>query len=239
MSEIVLENVGLVSNSTQILEGINETIYRGELYCILGTSGSGKSSLLKVINGLLIEIQGKVVVEGKSIYKYSPKQMLNYHNRCGFIFQKAALVSNMTIFDNLALSFRYHTHLTKIEIFNKVEPLLEHFDVDLNLLEQRPAFLSSGEKQTFGIIRALLREPDYLFWDQPLSNLDNITQTKVKKLIEKAPSEGKTTILVTNDSKYAFKVADRIGILHQGRLIASDTPKAIKKINNSIIERLI
>ena len=239
MSEIILENVGLESNATQILKGINETIYQGELYCILGTSGSGKSSLLKVINGLLIEIQGKVIIENKSIYNYTPKQMLNYHNQCGFVFQNAALINNMTIFDNLALPFQYHTNLTKVEIFEKIEPHLAYFNVDTTLLEQRPAFLSSGEKQIFGIIRAILRDPEYLFWDQPLSTLDHIIQGKVKKLIEKFRSEGKTTILVSNDSKYILKVADRVGILHQGKLIASNTPKIIKKLKDSIIESLI
>ncbi|MES0489027.1 MAG: ATP-binding cassette domain-containing protein [Leptospirales bacterium] len=239
MSEIVLDNVGLVSNSTQILENINETIFRGELYCILGTSGSGKSTLLKVINGLLIEIEGKVIVQGKSIYNYSPKEMLNYHNRCGFVFQTSALISNMTVFDNLALCFQYHTNLTKIEIFEKIEPHLAYFDVDTTILEQRPAFLSNGEKQIFGIIRALLRDPEYRFWDQPLSSLDHIYQNRVQKLIEKSRDEGKTTILVSNHPKYALKVADRIGILHQGRLIASETPRVIKKTKDSIIKRLI
>ncbi len=236
---IELINLSMKIGETVILNNINERINSGECYCLLGTSGSGKSSLLKAINGLAPYVQGEVVVDGENIYAYSQVEMLNYHRRCGFVFQNAALLSNMSVMENLVLGFRYHSELSESQITQRVLPELEYYDMNTNLLNQQPSFLSAGEKMISCIIRAHLKQPSYFFWDEPLSSLDHIYQSKVKQRMIEMKQKGITMILVTNRAGLAFELADRIGILDKGQLIASATPEEIQKETHETVQILL
>lgn len=239
LNAIELYNVSLPADDAMILENISFTIREGELHCIMGTSGSGKSTLLKVINGLLLGIEGEVIANGKNIYKFTPAQMLEYHTRCGFIFQNAALISNMTVLENLALGFQFHQEMSLKEVRALVKPHLDYFEIDENLLNQRPATLSAGEKMLISIVRAIAKKPEFIFWDQPLASLDYIHQKKLIRLIKEYKDEGRTMMLVTNHAEIALNYADQVGILEKGRLIASNTPKALKRSRNRSIKMLL
>ena len=165
--------------------------------------------------------------------------MLEYHKEHSFVFQNSALISNMTILENLSLYYNYHTSLTREEILEKIEPYMALFNLEMQKLYERPYYLSTGQRMLFNIIRALLEDCKTLFWDEPISNLDQIERNKVKKIIKEKKREGKTVILVTNDWEYGLSVADHVGVLHHGKLIHSETPKNILKSKDFIIRSLI
>ncbi|MDH4261503.1 MAG: ATP-binding cassette domain-containing protein [Spirochaetia bacterium] len=239
MHEIELKNISLTLNGHHVLSNISETIESGSLYYLMGTAGSGKSSFLKVINGLFMEIEGEVIVNGENIYNYGQKKMLEYHKENSFVFQNSALISNMTILENLSLYYNYHTKLTKNEIIEKINPYMKLFEIEQGKLYDRPYYLSTGQRMLFGIIRALLEDCKTIFWDEPISNLDQIERNKVKKIIKEKKSQGKTIILVSNDWEFGLSVADHVGVLHNGRLIHSEAPEKIRKSKDHVIKSLI
>jgi phospholipid/cholesterol/gamma-HCH transport system ATP-binding protein len=227
MGEIYLKDVTLKFGKTVVIDKLTERFPEGEVYVILGLSGSGKTSLLKIAAGLSLINSGSVEVNGKNILRYNQLQMLDYHRCCGFVFQNSALISNMSIYENLSLYYNYHTDLSEKEIYQKIKKYLDYTGFD-NDISQRPGIFSTGEKMLINIVRAVSHEPEFIFWDSPLSNLDSHYQKRVKNIIEDFKKQKKTMILATGDVDYAFSVADKIGILKKGRIIESGTPEEIK-----------
>jgi len=239
MSDIVLQNLSLSIGNTTILSDISENIYSGELYCIMGKSGSGKTAVLKALNGLYTDVQGLVQFDGNNIYNFNTKDMLRFHRKCGFVFQNAALISSMSVMENLSLSFYYHAKISENDTLSMIEPHLEFFGLSKKILKSNPSYLSPGEKIIICTIRALLKNPDFFFWDEPIANLDSITRDKIIALILKLKKLKKTNIIVTNSSGFALKYADHIGILDEGVLIASGTPSDLKKKKNPVVKNLL
>jgi ABC-type multidrug transport system ATPase subunit len=145
----------------------------------------------------------------------------------------------MTVLENLSLFYNYHTNLKTKEILEKIDPYLKLFNIQPEKLLDRPHFLSTGERMLFNIIRAMLEDSDFFFWDEPIANLDMIERNKVKRLIKDKKAHGKTSILVTNDWQFGLSVADKAGVLHKGKLIFSDTPDKIQNSTDTIIKSLI
>jgi phospholipid/cholesterol/gamma-HCH transport system ATP-binding protein len=237
MNGIELHNVTYRVGEVTIIDNFSEFIPEGSIYCLIGSSGSGKTSLIKIINGLVMSIEGAVLVNGDNIYTLKPQPMLDYHRQCGLVFQNSGLISNMTVFENLSLPFEYHSDLKKQNIFDKIIPYFEEFSLSTTILSMRPAFLSSGEKTIVCIIRAMMKDPEFCFWDEP--HLDHIHQQKIKNIIIDKKRMGKTNLLVTSNTTLAMQIADKIGILHKGQLIGSGTPSEIKKNKNQTIQQLI
>ncbi len=227
MGSIYIKDVTLKYNKTVVIDKLTERISEGESYVILGLSGSGKTTLLKIAAGLSLVASGEVEVNGKNILRYSQHQMLEYHKSCGFVFQNSALISNMSIYENLSLYFNYHTKLSEKEIYEKIKIYLDYAGFD-NDLSQRPNILSTGEKMLINIVRAISHEPEYIFWDSPMSNLDTHYQNRVKNIISDFKKQKKTMVLATGDIDFALSISDKIGILQKGRIIESGTPDEIK-----------
>jgi len=238
MGKIVIKNLSVYLSDNIILDRIFETIEDGEFYVLLGESGSGKTTFLKAIAGLLFKPKGIVEVDGENIYSFNQKKMLKYHTKCGFVFQNSSLISNMSIYDNLALYFRYNTNLSEKEIERKIYEKLElvHFTDDLN---QRPAASSIGEKMLVNIVRAIIHNPDYVYFDNPFANLDYVKKEIVKNIILDLKKMKKTIVLVTSDTKFALENADKIGILCQGSILESGNPDYIKNTKYSYTKNLI
>ncbi len=154
MGSIYIKDVTLQFDKTVVINSLTERISDGEVCAVLGLSGSGKTSLLKIATGLTLVNSGEVEVNGKNIYKYSQRQMLEYHKNCGFVFQNSALISNMSIYENLSLYYNYHTNMSEKEIYEKIKKYLDYvgFKDDLS---QRPGILSTGEKMLVNIVRAV------------------------------------------------------------------------------------
>ncbi len=238
MGNISLKNVILKYEKETVINDISENIYDGEIYAVIGSSGSGKTALLKVIAGLALINSGIVDVKGKNIVKFSQKQMLSYHKNCGFVFQNSALISNMSIYENLSIYYNYHTSMKEIEIYDKIKKFLDYVGFSENL-SYRPNFISTGEKMLVNIVRAISHDPEFVFWDNPFANLDAIYQKRVKKIISDLKKQGKTLLLVTNDFDFALSNADRICILHKGSIIESGTPADIQNSTQEITRKLM
>ena len=223
MGHIFIKNLSLFLGEALILDSIEDFIPDGTVYYLVGKSGSGKTSLLKTVAGLQLVQKGEIVVGGRNILRFNQKEMLDYHCQCGFVFQNAALISNMTIEDNLLLYFRYHEGLSTREGRKKIMPYVEMFQLE-NELKLRPASLSMGERMLVNIIRAVMHDPMYIFWDNPLANLDPVSKRKVRTLFGELKEGGKTMLLVSDDFDFGFRVADKVAYLEEGRLLFSGTP---------------
>lgn len=238
MGDISLKNIFLKFDDSIIINNLSENIYNGELYALIGSSGSGKTVLLKIIAGLTLFNSGSIEVNGKNITKFSQRQMLDYHKNCGFVFQNSALISNMTIYENLSLYYNYHTDMPDEEIYEKIKKFLDYEGFSQNL-GLRPSAISVGERMLVNIVRATFHGPEFILWDNPLADLDAIYQRRVKKIIADLKKQNKTMILVTNDFDFALSNADRIGILHNGKIIESAAPIEIKDSSNAITRELM
>jgi ABC-type multidrug transport system ATPase subunit len=144
----------------------------------------------------------------------------------------------MSIYENLSLFYNYHTSLPEKEIYQKIKKYLDYVGFD-NDLSQRPNTISTGERMLVNIVRAISHEPDLLFWDSPLSNLDTHYQNRIKNIIADFKKAKKTMLLATGDFDFAFSIADKIGILNRGTIVESGTPKEIKSSEYSLTKEIL
>jgi phospholipid/cholesterol/gamma-HCH transport system ATP-binding protein len=238
MGSILIKNILLKYDTASVINDLTERIEDGETYALTGPSGCGKTSLLKIIAGLALVNGGEVIVGGKDILRVNQKQMLDYHRICGFVFQNSALISNMSIYENLSLYYNYHTDLTEKEIYEKIKFFLDYVNFTDDLAS-RPAVLSTGERMLINIVRAISHDPEFIFWDNPLASLDPIYQKRTKNIILDLKKKRKTMVLVSNDFDFMFSVADKIGVLYQGKLIDSGTPEDIRQSEHEIVKELL
>lgn len=221
-----------------ILESINESFEKGSCNIITSIAGEGKTTFLKLIAGLKLPTLGEILIDGKSIALFSKKQMLDYHRKTGFLFQDAALINNLNIFDNLALYYRYNTNLKEDQILNKISNYLDYFDLKYTM-NLRPEQLSHGIQMIISFIRAILDEPELIILDEPLENLDQILVQKMIKEIKHLKEKGSTLIISTHRVHLFDKLADKIIILKDKKIIFSGPIKNLKSEKNEEIKAMI
>jgi phospholipid/cholesterol/gamma-HCH transport system ATP-binding protein len=223
----------------QVLQGLNLTIGDGETVVIIGRSGCGKSVLLKHIIGLLSPDGGKIVVDGVNVCELKPKDLDGFRLKIGMVFQGAALFDSMTVKENVGFSLYEHTTLTRAEISERVREKLRM--VGLSGVESlMPSQLSGGMRKRVGIARALANEPRIILYDEPTTGLDPIMADAINNLINRFRTQlGVTSIVVTHDMASAYKVADRIAMLYEGRIIAEGTPDVIRDSAHPVVKQFI
>ena len=222
-----------------ILNGISLTVHEGETVAVIGYSGVGKSVLLKSIVRLLEPDAGRVVVDGASVRELERDALFDLRRRIGYVFQFAALFDSMTVFDNVAMGLRRMGGMTDTEIVARVAESLVL--VELEGYEERlPAQLSGGQRKRVGLARAIATRPRYLLYDEPTTGLDPVTTTVIDQLIMKMARELKvTSVVVTHDMKSAYRIATRVAMLHQGRIIAAGTPEEIQNHPDPVVQSFI
>ncbi len=221
-----------------VIENLSLKINKGELLVLTGRAGSGKTTLLKSIAGLMPTNSGNILINNKNITEYNKKEMLNYYTNTGFVFQNSALISNITLWDNLALYYKYHTNLSDDEIMNKITPYLDYVEFSGNL-NLRPSTSSVGEKMLINIIRAISADQELILWDEPIAKIDQITSQKVEKIIQDLKESKKTMILTTHNMKFASTVADRIAILHDGKIYKTGTYFELMQEDDDLIKNYL
>ncbi len=226
---IQIRNLVTYYGPRKILDGVNLDIYRGETLAILGRSGCGKSTLLRHIIGLLKPTEGEILIRGRDITKLSEEEMTEIYTKIGMLFQNAALFNSMTIGDNVALPLREHTQLEEstIRIMTRIKLEL----VGLAGFEDfKPAQLSGGMKKRAGLARAIAMDPEILFCDEPSAGLDPVVAMGIDNLILKLQKAFKMTIVVvTHELASVFTIADRIAMLHEGKVIAIGTKEELRQ----------
>lgn len=226
-------------DSQHVLRGLNLQIRDGETIVIIGQSGCGKSVLLKHIVGLLEPDQGTVKVDGTDIFSLPGHEMDEFRSRFGMLFQGAALFDSLTVQENVGFALYENSKFSDVDIEGKVREKLGM--VGLSGIEQKmPAALSGGMKKRVGLARAICNEPKIILYDEPTTGLDPINSDVINNLILRMQAKLKvTSIVVTHDMTSAFKVGNRIAMLHQGVIIGIGTPDEIKKSDNPVIRQFI
>jgi phospholipid/cholesterol/gamma-HCH transport system ATP-binding protein len=239
MSFIQIEHLHKTFGDKQVLRDMSISVERGESLVIVGGSGTGKSVTLKHIIGLLRPDKGRVVVDGQDLNTLSEVELNQMRRRFGMAFQEGALFDSMSVFENIAFPLRRHTKMTEKEIRARVEECLE--DVHLhNVDRKRPSELSGGMRRRVGFARAISLKPEILLFDEPTTGLDPVISDVIAELIEEMDVKlGVTTVTITHDMKVAFKIADRVAMLHQGQIIEEGTPEEFQASQSPIVQQFI
>lgn len=220
---IQLQNVTVAYGDRVILNHIDLDVHAGETLAILGASGSGKSTILRLIMGLQRPTSGKIFVDGKDITSYSEDQLDTVRQHMGMVFQYSALFDSMTVGENVAFGPRQHGHYTEEEITQIVKDRLHLVGLD-GTENMMPNDLSGGMKKRVSLARAIALNPQIILYDEPTAGLDPLRCMDINRLIVSMQHHLKaTSLIVTHDMDSAFYVADRLAYLENGafRLIAS------------------
>lgn len=223
----------------RILDGVNLTINKGETMVIMGGSGCGKSTLLRHMIGALRPDSGKVYMKGVDITGLEPDRLDELKRGFGMLFQSGALLDYMTVEENIALPLKEHTSLDAdiIKIMVKMKLELVGLRGFQNL---KPSQLSGGMKKRVGLARAIAMDPEIVFYDEPTAGLDPIMSAVIDKLIlDLSKKLLITSVVVTHDMQSVFRIADRIAMLHKGRVVEVGTPDAIRATRNELVKQFI
>lgn len=236
---IQLEDLHKSFGERHVLRGMSIDVERGESLVIVGGSGTGKSVTLKHIIGLIRPDKGRVIIDGHDITHMKDVELNTFRRRFGMSFQEGALFDSMSVFENIAFPLRRHTKMTEAEIRDRVFECLE--DVHLhNVEKKRPSELSGGMRRRVGFARAISLKPEILLFDEPTTGLDPVISDVVAELIMEMDQKlGTTTVTITHDMKVAFKIADRVAMLCNGRIIEEGTPEEFQASANPVVQQFI
>jgi phospholipid/cholesterol/gamma-HCH transport system ATP-binding protein len=222
-----------------VLMGCDLEVREGESMVVIGGSGSGKTVLIRCIIGLIQPDEGKVYVDGLEITSLDERELNEVRKKFGMLFQGGALFDSMRIWENVGFGLRQHTHRSEEEI-RKIS--LEKLRlVGLRDIEDlMPSELSGGMRKRVSLARAIAMEPEILLYDEPTTGIDPIMADAINELIIQMKEKlNVTSIAITHDMKSAYKIADRIAMLYQGKIIEVGTPEEIKKSSNPIVQQFI
>jgi phospholipid/cholesterol/gamma-HCH transport system ATP-binding protein len=237
--DISFENVTKSFGDHAVLGGVSLDVAPGEVLCLMGRSGTGKSVTLKLIIGLLKADSGVVRVQDRDVAGLDQEGLSQMRRRIGFLFQGGALFTEFSVGDNLALPLRRFTEKTKAEIDALVRKRLD--DVGLGKDRGRmPSELSGGMRKRAGLARALVLDPSVLLADEPTSGLDPVTASEIDGLLLKLKKGRKPTMLiVTHDNRSARRLADRLAVLDEGRIVAVGKIAELEKSDNALVRALL
>ena len=233
---IELDRISLAFDEP-VLEEISFAANEGETVVVVGESGTGKSTILKLILRLLVPDQGRVLIDGEDITGLSFEEALKVRQKMGMVFQGAALFDSMTVFENVAYPLREHTDLNEDEIEARVREKLEFVDLDPDkVMQQMPAELSGGMRKRVGIARGMANNPELMLYDEPTSGLDPLTTGTITRLIMKLQRElGVTSVVVSHDIRSAFRMATRVALLYERHIVFFGTPEEMAGSDNEYI----
>ncbi|MGR6873500.1 ABC transporter ATP-binding protein [Pseudomonas sp. HK3] len=222
-----------------IFKGINLSIKRGQITVILGPSGTGKTTLLKLFCGQLLSDTGEVLVDGQDLSELSRADLLHLRKRMSLLFQSGALFTDLTVFENVAFALREHTQLPEHMIRDLV--LLRLDSVGLRGTAQlMPSQLSGGMARRVALARSLALDPEFIMYDEPFTGQDPISMGVLINLIRQVHSDlNLTSVLVSHDVKEALSIADQVFVLAQGKIIGAGTPEQIRQSDNPLVKQFL
>jgi phospholipid/cholesterol/gamma-HCH transport system ATP-binding protein len=238
---IELRGVRLAFGDRVVLNGIDLVVNERETVCVLGGSGAGKSTVLRLILGLIQPDEGEIFVRGRDMSSSSYSNVLEMRRDMGMVFQGAALFDSLTVLDNVGFYLFEHTDLPESEIAERVAHLLEVVDLNpTEVMTLLPSELSGGMKKRVGVARALIHEPCILLYDEPTSGLDPITTRTIDELILKLQRDiGVTSMVVTHDLESAFRIADRLALLCEGDIVFEGTESELREATDPYVREFL
>ena len=223
----------------QVLKGVNLEFATGKITTIVGTSGCGKTVLLKHLNALYLPDSGAVFVDDVDITKLRQKDLYEIRSKFGVLFQGAALLDSMTVFDNVAFPLREKTRTTESDIKKKVDARLEQVGLG-QMGEKLPAELSGGMKKRAGLARALIMDPQIVLFDEPTTGLDPVLATSIHQLIARTQKEFSFTgIVVSHTIPQVFDISDYVAMLANGVIEYVSPPDTFCSSENPVVQQFI
>jgi phospholipid/cholesterol/gamma-HCH transport system ATP-binding protein len=235
---IALSNVWLSLGNRQVLKDVSLDVQPAETRVILGGSGSGKTTILRLILGLYRPDQGSIRVTGQEIADLSERELFEIRQHMAMVFQNAALFDSLTVRENVGYRLWEHGHLTDEQIEQMVRESLQFVGLE-DTVDKMPAELSGGMRKRVGIARALASGAKLLLYDEPTAGLDPINTCMVSRLILRLKTKGVTQVVVTHDLETAYKVADRIVMVLKGRVVFDGTPDELKQCDQPAIREFL
>ncbi len=220
---IRFENVTLYLSERKVLDDLSFTIGTGELVLLVGGSGSGKSTILRLIMGLIRPTAGHIFIDEQDITRMSEAEMLKIRRHFGIVFQEGALFDSLTVEENVGFYLRERMGLSPEEVHQKVVAELSNLGLQ-NFLDYYPSQLSGGMKKRVAIARAAIKNPDCMLYDEPTAGLDPVSSQKVVDLITELHRDNTTSIVVTHEIHYFFNIVRRMLLLREGKIVYDGEP---------------
>ena len=238
--KIELKNVKRHFGNKKVLDGIDLTVKDGESVVIIGGSGTGKSVTLKCILGLLTPQEGNIFFDGQSIVGIKKSERDRVNNKIGMLFQYAALFDSLNIWQNVAFGLIYGQGMAKDEAYEIAIERLADVGLGADVAPLMPDEVSGGMKKRIALARAIATKPEVIFFDEPTTGLDPITGDVINELIRDCVKNiGATALSITHDMSSVRKIADRVAMLYQGKIIWCDTVEAMDKTDNPYVRQFI
>jgi phospholipid/cholesterol/gamma-HCH transport system ATP-binding protein len=224
-----------------VLNGVDFEVREGETVALLGPSGTGKSVLLKTIIGLIKPDQGVIVVDGKEVGRLKRKDLSELRSRIGYVFQNGALFDSMSVFENVRLGITDQDKYQDLDyVRTRIAECIRLVNLPPDTVDKFPAQLSGGMRKRVGIARAIAGSPKYLLYDEPTSGLDPVNADIIDALVQRLDDElGVTSVMVTHDVRGAFRVADRLALLSEGRIVMQGTPQEFLDSTNAKVREFL
>ena len=236
---IEVEDVHKSFGDVQVLRGISFTVREGETLCILGASGDGKTTMLKVLMGVLPPDSGRVSIYGRDVYHADPEDIAALRRTIGVTFQSGALLNSMTLAENVALPLEYHTRLDDETIATMVKIKLQQVGL-LQAADRRPDEVSGGMKKRAAVARALAMDPNILFYDEPSAGLDPIATASLDRLINDLKTGmGITSVVVTHEMESVRRIADRVLLQYRGQALLDGTLEELLESTEPRVQRFV
>jgi phospholipid/cholesterol/gamma-HCH transport system ATP-binding protein len=234
-----LEDVGVRYGPKVVMQNLSLDIVEGAITCIIGLSGAGKSTILRLINGLKKPDAGRVFLEGRDITEMPERDLIEVRETIGFAFQFAALFDSLTIYENVALPLRERTKMPEAKIRSLCEEVLESVGL-ANVMDRLPSELSGGMVKRAGFARAVISNPACVLYDEPTTGLDPIiTHVLTDLIIRLRERLNGTAVVVSHDLESIFQMADYVAMLFEGAIIAYGTVDQIKSSPNPIVQQFL
>jgi phospholipid/cholesterol/gamma-HCH transport system ATP-binding protein len=234
-----LENISVNYGAKVVMQNLSLDIVEGAITCIIGLSGAGKSTILRLINGLKRPDEGRVYLKDREISSLRESELIELRRTIGFSFQFAALFDSLSIFENVALPLREHTKLPEAKIRTLVSETLESVGL-ANAIDRFPAELSGGMVKRAGFARAVISNPNCVLYDEPTTGLDPIiTHVLTDLIVELRRRLDGTAVVVSHDLESIFQMADYVAMLFEGAIIAYGTCEQIRDSPNPIVQQFL
>lgn len=236
---ISLRQLNITFGTHTVLDNIDLDVYKGETLAVLGPSGTGKSTVLRSMIGLLEPNEGQIFIQGEDVSGLDEDGWNRLRMKMGMVFQYSALFDFLTVGENVAFGLRQHTDKSNEEIQGIVTQMLDLVGLP-GTQDLYPAELSGGMKKRVGLARAIAVNPEIVLYDEPTAGLDPIMSRNISRLIKKTQEQlHVTSVLVTHDMQSAFYAADRVAMLYEGHIVAIGTAEEMKNSTNPIVKAFI
>lgn len=236
---ISLRQLNITFGTHTVLDNIDLDVYKGETLAVLGPSGTGKSTVLRSMIGLLEPNGGQIFIQGEDVSGLDEDGWNRLRMKMGMVFQYSALFDFLTVGENVAFGLRQHTDKSNEEIQGIVTQMLDLVGLP-DTQDLYPAELSGGMKKRVGLARAIAVNPEIVLYDEPTAGLDPIMSRNISRLIKKTQEQlHVTSVLVTHDMQAAFYAADRVAMLYEGHIVAIGTAEEMKNSTNPIVKAFI